>query len=139
MQRILCVFLIWAPVWVTCKANDPTVPEMTLTNRTWKLHSIKFLSGETLVIDNPEVYTLLLDDSLRVRGRADCNTCGGVYQISGSALTIQFGCTKKGCGPDSRGWQYFEAVNQVFLYRLTDEQLQLFFDGGTGVLYFTAD
>ena len=132
LYLIIPTFLILA---ISCEnqSNDE------ITDILWMLQSIEYENDDVITIDNSSSYTVLFDDSSRVEGQADCNTCGGDYEISNSSISISFGCTKKGCGASSKGWEYFLAVNDASSYEMVGKELLILFDSDKSTLYFKKD
>ncbi len=132
-KTILFIFLIFFILVISCEESEPIYD---ITNTNWMLQSIQYGNGDIIIIDNPSVYTIMFDDSSNIEGLADCNTCGGDFDIRNSSISIRFGCTKKGCGSSSKGWEYFLAVNSASSYKIVGRELQIFFDNDKSVLNF---
>ena len=65
----------------------------------------------TVDIPMPERFTVLLSDDHRVVVRADCNTCTGRYELSGSNLSLEpLACTRAFCGADSPDTSFLNAL-----------------------------
>ena len=110
MSRIL-VIAVFLLALVSC-ASGPTAPsEIGLTGITWKLRSIQRAGSVTVDIPMPERFTVLLSDDHRVVLRADCNTCTGRYELSGSNLSLEpLACTRAFCGADSPDTSFLNAL-----------------------------
>ena len=87
--------------------------EDELTGVTWKLVEIQKTSGETIDIQNPDRYTLLLDPDGQVSIRADCNYGKGTFTGSDSGLSMQIDTlTRALCPLDSLSDDYIRMLNE---------------------------
>jgi len=104
----------------------------------WKW--VKFLGGdgETIIVDDPDKYTLELLPDGQVRIQADCNSATGTYVLDGSAgLTMELGPTTLAeCVSGSRYDGYLEMLGWVRTYVLEEDQLVLNMMADGGDLYF---
>jgi hypothetical protein len=71
---------------VSCATGPTTPSEIAIPGITWKLRSIQRAGSVTIDIPVPERFTVLFRDDQRAVVRADCNTCTGRYELSGSNL-----------------------------------------------------
>lgn len=96
---------------VSC-SSGPTAPSETgLAGITWKLRSIQRAGFVTIDIPVPERFTVLFSDDQRAVVRADCNTCVGRYELSGSNLQLgSLACTRAFCGADSPDTSFLNAL-----------------------------
>jgi heat shock protein HslJ len=64
----------------------------------WALVSLQREGSDPIVVQDPSRYTLRLEEDGRVAVKSDCNSCGGSYSISGSAVEFNtIACTKVAC------------------------------------------
>ena len=123
---------------ISCKMG-PVESEQEITNIRWMLESIEYKNGDVLTIDNPNVYTIMFDDLAKVEGRANCNSCWGDYNSNGRSISISFPCTKVGCPPSSKDWEYTLAVRAASSYKIDGKSLQIYFDDGNSTLHFKCE
>jgi heat shock protein HslJ len=77
---------------------------------TWTLVSLQTMGGPMQAAPAGATYTLTIADD-RVSARADCNTCGGAFRLSGAATTVGLlACTRARCPT-----MQFEAVFESLL------------------------
>ena len=89
---------------VGCSASSatPTSPSSTLTpgqlSGTWTLVSIHPAGQAEQATPAGTTYAVTFADG-RLSTRADCNTCGGVFALSGQTLTAgpALACTRAAC------------------------------------------
>jgi heat shock protein HslJ len=101
---------------------------------------VKFLGGDgtTIIVDDPEKYTLeLLPDGM-VRIEADCNSASGTYTLDAAGgLTLELGPTTLAeCGPGSLYDEYLEMLGWVRTYVMEGDQLVLNMMADGGDLFF---
>jgi heat shock protein HslJ len=95
---------------VSCATGPTTPSEIGLSGITWKLRSIQRAGFVTIDIPVSERFTVLLSDD-RAVVRADCNTCTGRYELSGSNLSLgPLACTRAFCGADSPDTSFLNAL-----------------------------
>src|SRR5687768_1604961 len=68
-----------------------------VTGVSWRLQSLQRADG-SVVIPPPATFTLRFADQGRLEVRADCNGCGGAYQLTGEDLSVgTLACTRVFC------------------------------------------
>jgi heat shock protein HslJ len=92
--------------------EGPSSPALTAGqfSGSWTLTSLQ-VSGEPAQPAPPNAtYRLTFADD-RVSARADCNTCGGAFRVSGSSVTIgpALACTRAAC-PTMQFETLFETI-----------------------------
>ncbi len=96
---ILVVIGLAAVVAVAC---DGVTNPSELQGVEWRLVSLHRFGSNEVTVDRPERYTLRFEDDGRVRVRADCNVCGGRFELADGRLTISsLFCTRVACPPGS--------------------------------------
>ena len=101
MCRMLVIAVLLSAL-VSCATGPTTPSEIGVSGITWKLRSIQRAGSVTIDIREPGRFTVLLGDDQRAVVRADCNTCAGQYDLSGSNLQLSpLACTRAFCGADS--------------------------------------
>jgi heat shock protein HslJ len=101
---------------------------------------VKFLGGdgETIIVDDPDKYTLELLPDGQVHIRADCNSASGTYTLDGAGgLTLELGPTTLAeCEPGSLYDEYLDLLGWVRTYVLAGDQLVLNMMADGGDLFF---
>jgi heat shock protein HslJ len=107
----LPILLLVAAGAVGCDENP--VGPTPLRDVTWKLEAIERAGSPTVVVPNPEQYTLRLEVDGRLNVRADCNTCNARYALSGTSLSIitPLACTRAFCSLASLDGPYVAALD----------------------------
>lgn len=110
------------------------VEPLELVGTTWQW--IGRMDASVLVSD-PTVYTLTLNDDGSYSVVADCNNAGGSYTLDGDALTLEAGpATMALCPPESLSEDYLAALLAVQRYEITEGELRLTLSDDAGVLRF---
>ena len=114
----LALALVMISVTVGCDEAAPTAPSTAdLMNRVWQLQSVQRPDGTTVAVASPDRFTLAFGDTARLSIRADCNTCGGTYQVSGTELIVgTLACTRAFCGDNSLDTEFlrvFESASSL--------------------------
>lgn len=96
MKAIPRVVLMLALGVVACDENP--VSPTPITNVTWKLETVERTGTATINVPVPDQFTVRFESNNNVAARADCNTCGGRYNLDGSSITIgNLACTLVAC------------------------------------------
>ncbi len=89
----------------------------SITGVVWKWKESLDNSGKTTTVSNSENYTIEFKSDGTIAIRADCNSGGGSYQVTGNQLTITLGAmTLVGCPSGSMDRQYLSELGQVASY-----------------------
>lgn len=87
-----------------------------LVGPTWKWRET-VSNGNSLVVPDPNQYTLQFSNDGKVQIKADCNTGGGVYVASSTGLQIQIQqMTRAACSPGSLSDIYVQQLNSAASY-----------------------
>jgi heat shock protein HslJ len=114
--------------------DAPTHPS-AIQDVTWKLETIELDGASPIRVPDPERYTLRLETTERVSVRADCNSCGGTFTLSGTSLSIgSLACTRAFCGDTSLDGTFTKALGNA--RTLTGSPTQLVIRGDGVVLRF---
>ncbi len=110
----------------------------SLTGVTWEWrHFVDSRHEKNLFVDT---HTITFGDNGRYTGRADCNSVGGAYTVTGSSIQVQPGpSTLVACLPGSLGDEFTSYLFRVATFSFSDDGdllLALPADGGT--MRFTA-
>jgi heat shock protein HslJ len=111
-------------------------PEGHLSGTAWRWERLQRSTGETIVIDHPESYTIEFLPEDKVSIRADCNRGSGTYKVVGNELTISIMVlTRAACPPESLSDHYIGDLNETASFVLDDGNLRLNLkmDGGSMV------
>jgi heat shock protein HslJ/photosystem II stability/assembly factor-like uncharacterized protein len=97
--------------------------------------------GETPGIEGSTI-TLEFDASGQAGGSGGCNSYGGEYTVEGNTLTFGLiNSTLRACLDEAvtqQEAQYLAALQSAESFELTADTLTIFYEGGEGVLNFTA-
>jgi len=109
----------------------------SLTGVVWKWEKFLESNDNTIVVDDPNKYTLefLADGAVAIQ--ADCNRASGSYTVEGSNLTIEIGpATLAMCPPDSLSDQYLRYLGEVVSHVFDGGTLALSLRYDTGIMIF---
>lgn len=146
-SRSFVILLSVASLAVGCaqSTSAPTAPSgingtTTLTAErlagSWKLVSIQPAGQPEQATPATASYTLTFADG-RLSTRADCNSCGGTFAISGQTLTAgpALACTRAACPTMEFEGKYTSLLSGDSMVTLSAEGLLL--SSGRGMLRFT--
>jgi heat shock protein HslJ len=144
-SRVL-VCLLAASLAIGCaeSLSTPTSPSsgggsLALTTEqlagTWKLTSIQSAGQAEEATPAGATYTLTFDNG-RLSTRADCNMCGGAFQLSGQTLTAgpALACTRAACSTMAFEGTYTKMLSGESTIALSEGALVL--SSTRGVLRF---
>ena len=115
-----------------CACDDTATRPSDLVGGTWRLTSWTRTDGQSIVVDNPERYTIRFEADGRLGVKSDCNSCGSSYELNGSDLRVgAVACTRVFCAPPSLDPAFAEAVGRARTVLLRDGTLVLQGDHGT--------
>jgi heat shock protein HslJ len=112
--------------------DDNPVTPSEITSQTWSLVSLQREGSDPVVIANPSLYTLRLEEDGRVGVKSDCNSCSGTYSINGS--TVELGavtCTLIACPAGSLDRDYAGALEGPKTVTVDDSQMTIRGNGVT--------
>ena len=125
MPRHAWILALVGLTFINC--DQATLPSEFFSGQgAWELQSL----GGTQV-PNPENFTITFGADGELGALADCNVCGGEYEVNGDdiSLEIQF-CTEAYCGDDSLDREYLEALANTAGYARNGDRLTLDYSGG---------
>jgi heat shock protein HslJ len=108
--------------------------ESALIGQVWQLQTVRYNNDETLVIEEPERYTIEFLPEGAANIQADCNRAGASYIQNDSSLTIEIErITRVACPPDSVDDEFLRDLENAAIYFIRDGKLyiDLMADGGT--------
>lgn len=110
-----------------------------LTGTGWQLVSFGKAGAESPVVGGAAV-SIRFEAGGKVGGSGGCNSYGGAYQVRGESLTLdRIVSTRRACVARETMQQeqrYFEALRSAGKFKLADEGLTIFYDGGRSVLKY---
>lgn len=119
----------------------PPVLRATLTGNGWILVSYGPTDNPTFAVPNTEARIAFQDDG-QVNGNTGCNNFAGRYQIDGDNISFaQLAMTMMACeGPvGQQELEVLNGLNNAERYVIEENQLKIFYDGGSKVLIYAAD
>jgi heat shock protein HslJ len=123
------VVILLAVVAMSACDEGPASPS-DLVGDVWRLALIETAGTGALVVPEPERYTIQFLESGRLQVRADCNTCGGSYALTGAALSLgALACTRVFCGTTSLDGVFMQALEQTRSVARSGNELRLQGDG----------
>ncbi len=150
MSRLLFLFVFTSIALVACtsqqtqrthsvnlqKSSDAEVSE--IIGVVWRLREIQRTNGQTVVVDEPDKYTLELLPNGQVRIRADCNRGFGSYTMKGREISFhKTAYTRAACPPDSLFDVYTRNLEEANSYVLKDGNLYITYGIDAGIMKFT--
>ncbi|MGD8737596.1 MAG: META domain-containing protein, partial [Anaerolineae bacterium] len=131
---------------VTFELQDGTLVEtgrqtaaggQDLVGPVWKWEQFLESNDNTIIVDNPEQYTLEFLPDGTVQIKADCNNASGRYSLSGSQLTIELGpMTRAICPPGSLSDEFVRDLGEVASYLIQDGKLALALKYDVGIMTY---
>jgi heat shock protein HslJ len=140
MSRQLVVAMLAAAVAGCSERAVPTAPEnASLASQlagTWTLFSIQPSGAVEQPTPNGAEYNLTFGNG-RLSARADCNTCGGTFTVSGQTMTAgpALACTRAACPTMAFENMYTTMLAGDSTVTVSDRVLML--TSARGVLRFT--
>lgn len=112
--------------------NENPVSPSDLKGATWRLVLIERAGTPLITVLDPSRYTIQFLENERVSVRADCNTCGGSYALTGTAFsTGALACTKAFCGATSLDGAFVEGLASARSLARKGSRLTIRSDGTT--------
>ncbi len=103
----------------------------------WRLREIQRTNGQTVVVDEPDKYTLELLPNGQVRIRADCNRGFGSYTMKGSEISFhKTAYTRAACPPGSLFDVYTRNLEEANSYVVKDGNLYITYGIDAGTMKF---
>jgi heat shock protein HslJ len=98
---------------------------------TWLLQAFALDDGSTVVVGDPQNYSINFSDDRQANIKADCNLCNGTYFLDENSLRFgTMACTLAACGPDSLDSAFVRAIATTSRYEIVDGRLVLDYEGG---------
>lgn len=113
-----------------------TVIDTASATGSWRWEGL-VSSADKIAIDQPERYTLDLQNGGKALLRADCNRGQAAYKLDGRAIAIKVsGMTKVACPPGSLSQRYVKALEAAVGQRIKGDILFLDLPGEGGTMKF---
>jgi heat shock protein HslJ len=131
MKKTGFVLLAALALTFACGSDNTTGPTGQLFGIQWKLQAFDFGSGTVVDVPVPDDYRVLFRTDGDLEVRADCNGCGGTFEVKGNGISIDIHiCTLIACPEGSLDGEFKAALQSVTRYQLGGTELTLFFPGG---------
>ncbi len=141
MKKRLAVFMIcaMAAALLNCPGCRKAAAHYLLTDVTWMLTAIHYSPMNIMNINKP--FSIVFKKNGEAELTVDCNRCSYIYEITaGNEIIFSAGkCTEAYCGVDSQDKTFHTALGSTTTFLVTGNQLEIYFDKGSGILLFTAE
>ena len=118
-------------LFLSACGGGPTSPSDVI-GETWSLVSLQEAGSTPVVVTDSSRYTVSFGDDNRVKVSSDCNSCGGGYTLTGSALTVgPLACTKAFCGNQSLDAKFTNILQRAATISVDDDELTIQSAAGT--------
>lgn len=138
MKPVYILLLSLSLLIAACSAFPQAGADLAIPSK-WKLESFGKMGAETPTVDG-SVVTLEFNDNHQLGGKGGCNSFGAQYEVKGSTLVIkELISTLMACMDEQTNQQeaqYFAALQNASSFKITGEQLVIFFDDGKSQLNF---
>jgi heat shock protein HslJ len=109
------------------QATSPS--ELLTAQGKWELQSLNGMN-----VSNPETFTVTFGADGELGAFADCNVCGGEYEVKGNGISIEIQfCTEAYCGDGSLDRRFLEALANTTRFSRQGDHLTLEHSGGTTI------
>ena len=106
-----------------------------LTGVVWHWEQFLESNDNTIIVDDPQLYTLEFLPDGTVQIKADCNNASGSYTLAGNQLTIEIGpMTRAMCPPGSLSDEFVRNLGEVASYLIQEGKLALALKYDTGIM-----
>ena len=110
-----------------------------LTDSTWRWLRSDYSNDTAVIVNSPDIYTLMFRPDGTLAIRADCNQILGTYAQSGASLTLQLGpTTLVACPPGSQADVFTRDLGNVATYVFSAGNLVLNLRADAGNMIFDA-
>ena len=113
--------------------------DLAILNAEWRWQSWQTPQDvRPTMVYNPDQYTLTLSPDKTVAIKADCNSVGGEFKLSGRIITFSnLFITEMYCTDASLDTTFVQMLSRVTTYRIEDGWLVLTLDDGQTVMRFS--
>ena len=131
-MRGMTAFAITVAAMTVMACDDNPLAPSDVVGTTWRLVGLQEAGSNPITVDDPTRYTLRLEQESRVAVVSDCNSCGGAYSLTGSALELgPIACTKVFCGDTSPDQKFARALEQARTVSVDDARMTIHGEGVT--------
>jgi heat shock protein HslJ len=124
--------LVGALVLASC--SDEVTGPSDLEGGAWRLETMELSGGSAFEPEDPGRFTIQFNTDGTVGVQADCNQCGGSYNLSGDTLTVgPLICTLIAC-PTPRGQEFASIIDGTTSIDVDDDEIEIESSEGTLVL-----
>ncbi len=144
-MRLLFLLVLTSIALVSCHSRGVSPPAQQaregqksgIIGVVWRLREIQRTNGQTVVVDEPDKYTLELLPNGQVRIRADCNRGFGSYTIKGSEISFhKTAYTMAACPPGSLFDEFTRNLHEANSYVIKDGNLHITYGIDAGIMKF---
>jgi heat shock protein HslJ len=110
----IAMSVVLLPVLLATGCDETPTGPSDLTGGAWRLVTIDRTGMPSLNAPSGNRFSIefLADNRLAVR--ADCNSCGGTYELAGTRFTTgPLACTRAFCGSDSLDTPFLDALTNA--------------------------
>ncbi len=137
---LLFLLVLTSMALVSCHSmgESPTAQQDSeIVGVVWRLREIQRTNGQTVVVDEPDKYTLELLPNGQVRIRADCNRGFGSYTMKGSEISFhRTAYTRAACPPGSLFDVYTRNLEEANSYVVEGDTLHITYGIDGGIMKF---
>jgi heat shock protein HslJ len=108
--------------------------ERSLVGVAWQWQESRYSNDTHVEPSDPAHYVLYLENTGRLRLRADCNSAGGQYRLEGRTLAVEIGpITRAACEPGSLDTVFLRDLSAVFGIAVDGDHLFLDIQDSNGI------
>src|SRR5262245_4428829 len=126
-RRGFCAVLVLTVAGIAISACDqsPTSPS-EIVGRTWHLVAIDRSGLPSIPAPSDRSFTVEVREGGHLAVRADCNSCSGMFELSGSDLTVRpLACTRAFCGNDSLDTPFLQSLSEARTVSIQRGELEI--------------
>jgi heat shock protein HslJ len=139
-MSLLFLLVLTSMALVSCHSmgeSPPARQNSEIIGVVWRLREIQRTNGQTVLVDEPDKYTLELLPNGQVRIRADCNRGFGSYTMKGSEISFhKTAYTRAACLPGSLFDVYTRNLQQANSYVIDEGNLYIVYGINAGTMKF---
>ena len=139
-RRVLQTYVLKGGKLVLIATEDTPGTSSGIGGVTWVWKEFHGSDGKSIILAQPEQYTLQFLADGKVSIRADCNRGSGTYTLDGNNLSLSImAMTMAACPPESLSDQYVRNLNDAASYEFHDGRLQLNLKNNSVTMIFAAE
>ena len=140
MKLIFGAVLLLLIYFTGCNDSTSGIDQDTyLVDTTWELVGFEYAGGSNGLVKVPDdqVYTIYFKNGASITGQSDCNNFGAIVEIDeGSIIVVEMVSTDAFCSSGSFDGEYVDAVAAASSFRIRNDELRIYYDGGLDALVF---